>query len=53
MTIADDMTFVDPDIVIALAQSEGRLVFHIHADAATKAGLTISSRLLRLAKGTR
>jgi len=41
------------DIVIALAQSDGRVVFHIHADAATKAGLTISSRLLRLAKGTR
>lgn len=53
LTIADDMTFVDPDIVIALAQSEGRLVFHIHPEAATKAGLTISSRLLRLAKGTR
>lgn len=53
LTIADDMTFVDPDIVIALAQSDGRVVFHIHADAATTAGLTISSRLLRLAKGTR
>ena len=53
LTIADDMTFVDPDIVIALAQSDGRVVFHIHAEAATKAGLTISSRLLRLAKGTR
>ncbi len=53
LTIADDMTFVDTDIVIALAQSEGRVVFHIHAEAATKAGLTISSRLLRLAKGTR
>ncbi len=39
--------------MIALAQSEGRLVFHIHPEAATTAGLTISSRLLRLAKGTR
>lgn len=53
LTIADDMTFVDPEIVIALAQQEGRVVFHIHTDAAAKAGLTISSRLLRLAKGTR
>ncbi len=53
LTIADEMSFVDPDIVIALAQQEGRVVFHIHPDAATKAGLTISSRLLRLAKGVR
>lgn len=53
LTIADDMTFVDPDIVIALTQQEGRVVFHINPEAATKAGLTISSRLLRLAKGTR
>ena len=47
------MTFVDADIINELAKSEGRLVVHIQGDAATKAGLTISSRLLRLAKGTR
>ena len=53
LTVSDDITFVNPEIVIALAQQEGRVVFGISPDAATKAGLIISSRLLRLAKGGR
>jgi hypothetical protein len=44
---------VNPEIVIALAQQEGRVVFGISPDAANKAGLIISSRLLRLARGGR
>ncbi len=50
LTVSDELTFVNPEIVIALTQQEGRIVFGISPDAAAKAGLTISSRLLRLAK---
>ena len=49
LTVSDELTFVNPEIVIALAQRDGRIVFGINPDAAAKAGLTISSRLLRLA----
>lgn len=50
LTVSDELTFVNPEIVIALAQRDGRIVFGISPDAAAKAGLTISSRLLRLAR---
>lgn len=50
LTVSDELTFVNPEIVIALAQRDGRIVFGISPDAATTAGLTISSRLLRLAR---
>lgn len=50
LTVSDDLTFVNPEIVIELAQRDGRIVFGINPDAANKAGLTISSRLLRLAR---
>ena len=53
LTVSDEITFVNPEIVIALAQQEGRVVFGISPDAANKAGLVISSRLLRLARGGR
>lgn len=53
LTVSDELTFVNPEIVIALTQQEGRIVFGISPDAAAKAGLTISSRLLRLAKVNR
>ncbi|WP_298209470.1 YfiR family protein [Acidovorax sp.] len=53
LTVSDTTIFYSPDIVIALAKEEGRIVFSIHSEAATKAGLTISSRLLRLAKAGR
>lgn len=50
LTVSDELTFVNPEIVIALALRDGRIVFGISPDAASKAGLTISSRLLRLAR---
>ncbi len=53
LTVSDELTFVNPEIVIALAQRDGRIVFGINPDAAAKAGLTISSRLLRLARAGR
>lgn len=53
LSISDDLTFVHPEIVIALTEQQGRIVFGINADAAARAGLTISSRLLRLAKAGR
>jgi hypothetical protein len=53
LTISDELTFVDPEIVIALSQQEGRIVFGISSEAAARAGLAVSSRLLRLAKVTR
>jgi hypothetical protein len=53
LTVSDELTFVNPEVVIALSQQEGRVVFGISVDAAARAGLSISSRLLRLAKATR
>jgi len=53
LTVSDELTFVNPEVVIALSQQEGRVVFGISSDAAARAGLNISSRLLRLAKATR
>ncbi|MBT9510771.1 MAG: YfiR family protein [Acidovorax sp.] len=53
LTISDELTFTNPEIVIALTEQQGRVVFGINAEAAAKAGLTISSRLLRLAKAGR
>lgn len=53
LTVSDELTFVNSDIVIELAQRDGRVVFGISPVAASRAGLTISSRLLRLAKGVR
>lgn len=53
LTVSDELTFVNTEIVIAMAQREGRVVFGISPDAASRAGLTISSRLLRLARGNR
>ena len=50
LTIADEMTFASPEIMITLSQQDGHIVFGINASAASKAGLTVSSRLLRLAK---
>ena len=39
LTVSDELTFVNPEIVIALAQRDGRIVFGINPDAAAKAGL--------------
>lgn len=53
LTIADEMTFASPEIMITLSQQDGRIVFGVSASAASKAGLTVSSRLLRLAKASK
>lgn len=50
LTVAEEVTFASPEIMITLAQQDGRVVFGIRADMAAKAGLSVSSRLLRLAK---
>lgn len=41
------------DVMISLAPQDGRVVFAINTDAATRGGLTVSSRLLRLARAAR
>ncbi len=53
LTIADDSVSVPPDIMIALYRQDDRIVFDINADAIGKAGLTVSSRLMRLSRGAR
>ena len=53
LTISDELTFINPEVVISLSQEDGRVVFGISSDAAARAGLNISSRLLRLAKVSR
>ena len=50
LTIADEVTFANPEILVTLSHQDGRIVFGISANAASRAGLTVSSRLLRLAK---
>jgi hypothetical protein len=50
LTIAEEVTFAHPDIMITLYQMDGRVVFGIRADTASAAGLSVSSRLLRLAR---
>lgn len=50
LTIADEVTFANPEILVTLSHQDGRIVFGISANAASWAGLTVSSRLLRLAK---
>lgn len=54
LTIADDSTAAPPpDIMITLHREGDRIVFDINADAIGKAGLTVSSRLMRLSRGAR
>ena len=53
LRIADEMPLSSPEIIITLSQQDGRIVFGISASAASKAGLTVSSRLLRLAKASK
>lgn len=53
LTIADGSVSTPPDIMIALYRQDDRIVFDINADAIGKAGLTVSSRLMRLSRGGR
>lgn len=50
LTVADEGVADHPDIAIALGRQAQRIVFAVNTDAAGRAGLTVSSRLLRLAK---
>ncbi|MFY3382938.1 YfiR family protein [Paracidovorax sp. MALMAid1276] len=50
LTVADELTFAGPEIMITLFQQDGRIAFGIRTEATARAGLTVSSRLLRLAK---
>ena len=52
LTIADGAPAL-PEAVITLAQQGGAVVFSVNLDAASKAGLQISSRLLRLSRSPR
>lgn len=57
LTVADDGSAVvgsaSPDIMITLSEQGGRIAFNINAEASARAGLAVSSRLLRLAQGAR
>lgn len=53
LSIADDGTVAAPDVVIVLSRQDGRVVFAVNADAAVRAGLSVSSKLMRLSKSSR
>lgn len=53
LTVADALPGGSPDIMITFSEQGGRIAFSINATASARAGLTVSSRLLRLAKGAR
>jgi hypothetical protein len=57
LTVADDVAATggstSPDIMITLSEQGGRIAFNINAEASARAGLAVSSRLLRLAQGAR
>lgn len=50
LTVADDAAATSPEIMITLSQQGNRIVFGVNTDATARAGLSVSSRLLRLAK---
>ncbi|EER58860.1 putative transmembrane protein [Acidovorax delafieldii 2AN] len=51
LTISDQGADAPPDTMITLFQDGSRVAFGINTEATGKAGLTVSSRLLRLARG--
>lgn len=53
LTVVDDTDAARAEAVFVLGREDGRVVFSIHPDAAARAGVVISSRLLRLARGAR
>ena len=50
LTVADEPDFSAPEVMITLGQQRSRVVFGVNTNATARAGLTVSSRLLRLAK---
>lgn len=53
LTIADEPATAPAEIMITLHREGDRIVFDINAEAIGKAGLSVSSRLLRLSRGAR
>lgn len=53
LTLSDDPAALHVGVMIAIAEQRGRIVFDVNNAAAAKAGLVISSRLLRLARSVR
>lgn len=53
LTLSDDPTALRAGVMIGLVEQGGRIVFDVDNTAANRAGLTISSRLLRLARTVR
>lgn len=50
LTVADGGPVDDSDVMITLFQQDGRIAFGVRTEATARAGLKVSSRLLRLAK---
>ena len=53
LTVADGLSTGNPDIMITFSEQGGRMAFGINTAATARAGLAVSSRLLRLARGAR
>jgi hypothetical protein len=53
LTVGDDPRFLDEGGLVRLRQVGGRMRFDVNADAASRAGLRISSQLLQLAATVR
>jgi hypothetical protein len=50
LVVADEGSPSAPEVMITLGQQQNRIVFGVNTNAAARAGLSVSSRLLRLAK---
>lgn len=50
LTVVDEIAATSPEIMITLGQQGNRIVFGINSEATHRAGLSVSSRLLRLAR---
>lgn len=53
LTVADEPGLSAPEIMITLGQQSSRIVFGVNTDATARAGLSVSSRLLRLSRTAR
>lgn len=53
LTVADEDSANAPEVMITLGQQQSRVVFGVNTDATARAGLSVSSRLLRLARSGR
>lgn len=53
LTIADEPTGLPAEIMISLHRDAGRIVFNVNSESIARAGMSVSSRLLRLSKNSR